>query len=125
MFWAPFAVLAWLRLPEGGEGLAEGRIDLLFVEDGAIVIVDFKTDSVSAAQVAERAAHYHPQALVYAWAAHRATGMPVREVVFLFARPQPAVEHTVPVDDALLAEAEALLAQPVAAGTEETLAATA
>ena len=67
----------------------------------------------------------HPQALVYAWAAQRATGMPVREVVFLFARPHPAVEHAVPVDDALLAEAEALLAQPVAAGTEETLAATA
>jgi ATP-dependent helicase/nuclease subunit A len=109
-------------LPEAAEGLAEGRIDLLFVEDGAIVIVDFKTDSVSASQVVERAAHYHPQALVYAWAAHRATGMPVREVVFLFAR--PGIEHPVPVDDALLAEAEALLAQPVAAGTEETLAET-
>ena len=74
-------------LPDGTEGLAEGRIDLLFVEDGEIIVVDFKTDNVRTSEVAERAAHYRPQALVYAWAAHRATGMPVREVVFLFARP--------------------------------------
>ena len=110
-------------LPGATEGLAEGRMDLLFVEDGGIVIVDFKTDSVSASQAAERAAHYRPQALVYAWAAHRATGTPVREVVFLFAR--PGIEHAETVDAPFLAEAEALLAQPVAAGTEETLASTA
>jgi ATP-dependent helicase/nuclease subunit A len=90
-------------------GLAEGRIDLLFEEDGELVIVDFKTDAVSANDFEARAAFYRNQALVYAWAARSATRMRVREVVFLFARPDPAIEHHTPVDDAFMAEAEALL----------------
>ncbi|MEX0750980.1 MAG: UvrD-helicase domain-containing protein [Dehalococcoidia bacterium] len=99
------------------EGLAEGRIDLLFEEDSAAVIVDFKTDAVTEKDVDERAAHYRNQALVYAWAVRQAA-MPVREVVFLFAR--PGVERAYPVDDAFLAEAEALMRlEPV---PEEALA---
>jgi ATP-dependent helicase/nuclease subunit A len=101
---APFTV----ALPGAG-GLAEGRIDLLFEEDGGIVIVDFKTDAVSARDVEERASLYRHQALVYAWAAHAATSLPVREVIFLFARPDPAIEHRTPVDAAFTAEAEALM----------------
>jgi len=89
------------------EGLAEGRIDLLFEEDSAAVIVDFKTDAVTARDVDERAVHYRNQALVYAWAVRSATRMPVREVVFLFAR--PGIERAYPVDDVFLAEAEALM----------------
>jgi ATP-dependent exoDNAse (exonuclease V) beta subunit len=96
-------------------GFAEGRIDLLFQEEGAegpgLVVVDFKTDDVSVAEVEERAARYRPQALVYAWAAREATGLPVREVVFLFARvPQ---ESAMIVDAAFLAEAEALMRAPL------------
>ncbi len=103
-------------LPEG-DGLAEGRIDLLFEEDSpggrGIVVVDFKTDAVrSEREVDERAAHYRNQALVYTWAAHRATSMPVREVVFLFAR--IALEHNTIVDDAFMAEAEALMRDAIA-----------
>jgi ATP-dependent helicase/nuclease subunit A len=89
------------------EGIAEGRIDLLFVEDGELVIVDFKTDSVSGAEIDRRAAHYRNQTLVYAWAAQRATGMPVREVVLLFAT--PGEERSFPANPAFMAEAEALL----------------
>jgi hypothetical protein len=89
------------------EGLAEGRIDLLFEEDGDAVIVDFKTDAVSAKDMQERGEHYRNQALVYAWAVHRAAGMRVKEVIFLFAR-IPA-EHTYAVDNAFIAEAEALM----------------
>jgi ATP-dependent helicase/nuclease subunit A len=107
---APFTV----ALPAGEaaaaglpEGLAEGRIDLLFEEDGAAVIVDFKTDAVSERDVDERAAFYRNQALVYAWAVHEATRMPVREVVFLFAR--PGVERSYDADDAFLAEAARLM----------------
>jgi ATP-dependent exoDNAse (exonuclease V) beta subunit len=90
------------------EGLAEGRIDLLFEEDGGLVIVDFKTDSVSSAEIDARVDHYRNQALVYAWAAHRATGMVVREVVFAFAR--PGIEHATRVDDAFMGEAAGLIA---------------
>jgi ATP-dependent helicase/nuclease subunit A len=88
------------------EGLAEGRIDLLFEENGAAVIVDFKTDAVTAKDVDERAAHYRNQALVYAWAVHEAA-MPVREVIFLFAR--PGEERAYPVDAAFIAEAATLM----------------
>ncbi len=97
-------------LPAGTSGLAEGRMDLLFVEDGAIVIVDFKTDAVSRTEVEERAASYRTQAQIYAWAAGRTTGMRVREVILLFAR--PGVEHATRVDAAFLAEAEAVLSRP-------------
>jgi ATP-dependent helicase/nuclease subunit A len=100
---APFTALA------GGDGLAEGRIDLLFEEGGGIVIVDFKTDAVSAAEVEERTEFYRNQALIYAWAVRRATKTPVREVVFLYAR--AGVEQTMVVDDAFIAEAETLVAE--------------
>jgi ATP-dependent exoDNAse (exonuclease V) beta subunit len=106
---APFTV----SLPHSA-GLAEGRIDLLFEEDGALVIVDFKTDAVTATDVEERAASYRNQALVYAWSAHRATNLPVREVILLFARPDPAIERSFPGDAAFLAEAEALVTAELA-----------
>jgi ATP-dependent exoDNAse (exonuclease V) beta subunit len=89
------------------EGLAEGRIDLLFEDDGAVVIVDFKTDAVTERDVDERTAHYRNQALVYAWAVRTATRMPVREVAFLFAR--PGIERAYAVDEAFIAEAAALM----------------
>ncbi len=62
------------------------------------------------AEVEERAASYRAQALIYAWAAQCTTGMPVREVVLLFAR--TGVEHATRVDASFLAEAEALLSRP-------------
>jgi ATP-dependent helicase/nuclease subunit A len=101
---------------DGPPGLAEGRIDLLFEEDGGLVIVDFKTDNVTAAEARARVAgDYRRQGLVYAWAAKHATGMEVREVVFLFARPEPALECRIAVDGAFMDEAEALMRQPIAA----------
>ncbi len=108
---APF--VAPLPSDDGARGLAEGSIDLLFVEDGGIVIVDFKTDNVTHAQVDARAEEYRGQALIYAWAAHRATGMPVREVVLLFAR--IPVEKAYAVDEAFMREAEEMLAAPAVA----------
>jgi ATP-dependent exoDNAse (exonuclease V) beta subunit len=102
---SPFTVAA------PGGGMAEGRIDLLFVEDGQIVVVDFKSDRVSVAEAPTRThGVYRPQALAYAWAAHLATGLPVREVVFLYVRLPHA--EVLPVDDAFLREAEALIAAP-------------
>jgi ATP-dependent exoDNAse (exonuclease V) beta subunit len=68
------------------DGLAVGRIDLLFVEDGRIVIVDYKTDAVSPDAIEEAVESHHNQAEVYAAAARKATGLDVSEVVFIFCR---------------------------------------
>jgi len=106
---APFTV----ALPPGAAGgLAEGRIDLMWIEDGAIVIADFKTDGISERETPARAATYRNQALVYAWAARQATGLPVKEVVFIFA--SPGVEAAFACDEAFMAEADALLRRPPA-----------
>ena len=85
---------------------------VLFEEDGAagrgLVVVDYKTDDVTRAEADIRAnALYHQQAQVYAWATQRATGLPVREVVFLFARIPH--ETTITVDAEFIATAEALI----------------
>jgi hypothetical protein len=87
----------------------------MFEERGELVIVDFKTDAVTPKDVDERAALYRAQALIYAWSARRASGMPVREVILLFARPDPAIERSFTVNPAFLAEAESLLARDIAA----------
>ena len=105
---APF--VAPLPFADGAEGVVEGRIDLLFVEDGALVIVDFKTDAVTLARVDARAAEYRGQALIYAWAAHHAVGLPVREVVFLFA--DIPTERSSAGDEGFMREAEAMLSTP-------------
>jgi ATP-dependent helicase/nuclease subunit A len=99
----------------GVDGLAEGRIDAMFEERGELVIVDFKTDAVTPKDVDERAALYRAQALIYAWSAQRASGMPVREVILLFARPDPAIERAFTVNAGFLAEAESLLSQDIVA----------
>jgi len=97
-----------LPLSESGEGgVAEGRIDLLFQEDGGIVIVDFKTDNVTASDVDARTEEYRAQALTYAWAARAATALPVREVVFLYAR--PGIERSIAVEADFTAEAESMM----------------
>ena len=82
----------WREVPVGvpiAGGSLQGFIDLLFeTPDGELVIVDYKTDSVSAEGASAAAARYRPQAAGYALAIQRA--MPERtvaEVVFLFLEP--------------------------------------
>jgi len=62
-------------------------VDLVFVEEGQAVIVDYKTNRVEAAAAPAEAEKYRPQAQVYARAMAAALGLPVKEVVFLFVRP--------------------------------------
>lgn len=107
-------------LPRAGDdalGFAEGRIDLMFVEDGAlgseITVVDFKTENIKRKEMDARTASYRRQALVYAWAAHETTGLLVREVVFLYAR-VPG-ESAFVANASFMAEADALMREPVAA----------
>ena len=72
-----------------GEGVLEGFIDLLFEEDGKLVVVDYKTDNINA-NAAEYIANnrYREQAGSYALITERATQKPVKDVVFLFLRPK-------------------------------------
>jgi ATP-dependent helicase/nuclease subunit A len=64
-----------LRLEDGK--MMEGVVDLAFVEDGAWVVVDFKTD----ADGAERRTQYQRQLRWYAYALTRLTGMESRAVL--------------------------------------------
>lgn len=89
-------------LPDGADGVAEGRIDLMFEEDGGIVVIDYKTDRT------EEPERYETQAMVYAWAAHRATGLPVREVVLLFAR--TGAERAFACHPGFMSRADAMMA---------------
>ena len=65
----------------------EGFIDLLFDDDG-LVIVDYKTDSVGEIDVEKVKADHEIQAGLYALAVHEITGKPIRQVVLLFLQPK-------------------------------------
>lgn len=83
------AEASWREVPftiPWEDGLAVGRIDLLFVEDGRIVIVDYKTDDVAPDAIGEAVESHRSQAEVYAAAAKKTTGLPLSEVVFVFCR---------------------------------------
>ena len=72
--------------PLGGLTL-HGIIDLLFEEPDGLVVVDYKTDLVSAEDVEDAAARYRLQGGAYACAIGEATGRAVKEVVFLYLQP--------------------------------------
>ncbi|HEY2945800.1 MAG TPA: UvrD-helicase domain-containing protein [Vicinamibacteria bacterium] len=78
--------------PDGAD-LVEGKVDLVFEEDGGLVVVDYKTDHLSAEQARAQAAHHAPQLQIYGRGLARATGLPVRERLVLFT----ALGETVPV----------------------------
>ena len=59
------------------EGLLEGVVDLAFEEDGAWVVVDFKTDT----DLQAHRAAYEQQVGLYVTAIARATGAPARGVL--------------------------------------------
>ena len=81
----------WREVPAAvpvGSGVLQGYIDLLFEENGELVVVDYKTDAIDAAQTQYAAERYRLQAGAYALMMSRSTGMTVKEVVFLFLRPR-------------------------------------
>jgi ATP-dependent helicase/nuclease subunit A len=78
--------------PEGGD-LVEGVVDLVFEEEGGLVVVDYKTDHILPAQAVAQAAHHAPQIQLYARGLAQALGLPVRERLVLFT----ALGTTVPV----------------------------
>ena len=99
-----------VAMPMGG-GSLHGFIDLLFEESGGLVVVDYKTDSVSAADAPEAVQRYRLQGGAYAYAIGQLTGKPVKEVVFLYLQPR-SEERLTDLPEAMRdaqAEAEALL----------------
>ena len=100
----------WREVPVAvpvGEGSIQGFIDLLFEEDGELVVVDYKTDDLR--EEAENAIdRYRIQGAAYALALQKATGKPVKEVIFLFPRPEPVIEVPLTGLASLTAEAEAM-----------------
>ena len=86
----------WRELPvwfPEGEDLVEGVVDLVFEEEGGLVIVDYKTDHIGEDQALAQAAHHAPQLQLYGRGLAQATGLPVRERLVLFT----ALGRTVPV----------------------------
>ena len=88
-----------------GKGVLEGFIDLLFEEDGELVVVDYKTDAIDADATEYIAnSRYRTQAGSYALITERATQKRVKDVVFLFLRPKS--EQRIHDIDALKASAQ-------------------
>ncbi|HEY1738240.1 MAG TPA: PD-(D/E)XK nuclease family protein, partial [Acidimicrobiia bacterium] len=90
----------WREVPVAAqiEGmLVEGYIDLLYENaDGALVVVDYKTDRIDHERdLATLASGYAPQAAAYALALERALGRTVASAVLLFVTPAGAVEREV------------------------------
>ncbi len=72
-----------LCFPEGDE-LIEGTLDLVFEEDGQLVVVDYKTDAIVPAQAIEQAAHHAAQLQLYGRGLAQATGQRIKERLVLF-----------------------------------------
>jgi len=72
-----------LWLPQD-ELLVEGIVDLVFEEDGQLVVVDYKTDRVTAEQAVQQAAHHAPQLQLYGRGLALGASMPVKERLVLF-----------------------------------------
>ena len=81
-----------LFFPDGAH-LVEGVVDLVFEEDGALVVVDYKSDAILAESALEQAAHHAPQLQLYGRGIAQALGLPVRERLVLFT----ALGRVVPV----------------------------
>ena len=66
---------------QGETVLVQGIIDAYFVEDGEIVLVDYKTDRVRRGQEQKLINLYHVQLEDYAQALERMTGKKVKEKI--------------------------------------------
>ncbi len=81
-----------LWFPEGAS-LVEGKVDLVFEENEALVVVDYKSDAIAEEHALAQAAHHAPQLQLYARGLAQAAGMPVRERLVVFT----ALGRAVPV----------------------------
>jgi len=98
----------FISVPVEGK-LLEGIMDIVFEEDGGLVIADYKTDAIdSENELLRKKELYELQAGLYALMAQEATGRPVRQVVLVFLRSKIEVA---PLDmQRLIAEARSSVA---------------
>ncbi len=104
-----------------GEVTVEGYVDLLVETPDGLVIVDYKTDSVTnEAEVDAKLDRYSLQGAAYAAAVEVATGYVVVDVQFVFARPEGPIVRS--VDDLAVRRQHVLAAtNPMAvSGTQAT-----
>ena len=64
--------------------LLQGVVDCCFEEDGALVIVDYKTDRINADGVQARTDYYASQLRAYAGAMERILGLPAKQRLLFF-----------------------------------------
>jgi CRISPR/Cas system-associated exonuclease Cas4 (RecB family) len=69
-----------------------GQVDLWFEEGGELVVADYKTDDVTAAEAHHRARDYTLQLRLYALAVERVSGRPPDRAFVHFLRPNVLVE---------------------------------
>jgi ATP-dependent helicase/nuclease subunit A len=81
-----------LWFPDGAH-LVEGIVDLVFEEQGGLVVVDYKSDPISEDQALAQAAHHAQQLQLYGRGLAQAAGLPVRERLVVFT----ALGRAVPV----------------------------
>ena len=81
-----FGAEEFFDVPPGEQIMVQGVVDCCFLADGALTIVDYKTDHVTPDTLAARTAEYAPQLRVYAGALERLLSLPVREGVLFFLR---------------------------------------
>ena len=74
----------WRRRTAQAEQLLQGVIDCCFIEDGAWVLVDYKTDSPR--EIPAALERHRPQLSLYAEALEALTGVPVKERVLWMVR---------------------------------------
>ena len=91
----PFSMLfpanrVYPEMPDGEELFLQGIIDTAFLEDGAWVLVDYKTDRLDEEALVER---YRIQLMLYKEALERLTPYPVKEVYIYSFR----LERAIPV----------------------------
>ena len=79
-------------IPLDDGGFAVGRIDLLSRDGDGVVVADYKSDRITGPEIDARMDVYQGQAETYALSMARATGLSVRDVVLVFAR--PGIERT-------------------------------
>ncbi len=93
-------LLAWpVDADSENDRRLQGYIDCLYEDDqGQWSVLDYKTNNVSADQVATAAAGYEMQMFVYALAAERVLGRPPAELTLYFLR--PGVAHRLAWSDA-------------------------
>jgi ATP-dependent helicase/nuclease subunit A len=85
-FMVPGAAAGNVHGEASRNGYTSGRVDLVFNDGEGLVVVDYKSDQVPAADVSAALEIHRGQAEIYARAIGAGTGLPVSDVVLVFAR---------------------------------------